>query len=50
MDVYYVLGHNHCGIFRDNSCLGNMFLPGTVTTTRVYKHLTNSIQLVGSTL
>jgi len=27
-----------------------MFLLGTVTTTRVYKHSTNSIQSVGSTL
>jgi len=27
-----------------------MFLPGTVTTIRVYKHLASSIQSVGSTL
>lgn len=51
MNVYYVLGYNHAlwYISRDNLCLRNIFLPGTVTTTIIYKLMVNLLELVGST-
>jgi len=51
VNVYYVLGYNHAlwYISRDNLCLRNIFLPGTVTTTIIYKLMVNLLELVGST-